>query len=172
MPENIDLGDGAKLTWLGGELEDHARKQIARKIRVACEYLKTQVQRNISTSSRRHGPSAEGDFPHANTGKLRQSIFASVDEEKLEGVVGTPLLYGIFLEYGTPGGVVIRPVRAKVLSWIDAETGQRRFARSVTTKPMKARSFLRRTLVEEESQIMAILLAKWPDMPGSFSVGA
>ena len=67
-----------------------------------CERVKTQVRRNISLSTRSLGPSLEGEFPHARQGRLRNSIFWSLNESALEAQIGTPLNYGRFLESARP----------------------------------------------------------------------
>lgn len=54
--------------------------------------------------SKAHHPSAEGYPPAVDTGTLRRSITYQVDEDKLEGEVGSVITnppYGAYLELGT-----------------------------------------------------------------------
>lgn len=54
--------------------------------------------------SKAHHPSAEGFPPAVDTGTLRRSITYQVDEDKLEGEVGSVITnppYGAYLELGT-----------------------------------------------------------------------
>jgi HK97 gp10 family phage protein len=65
--------------------------------------LQSKIITNISTPSRptRSRPS---QFPHADSGKLRQSIVlipARAESRVIRARVGTPLLYAKFLEVGT-----------------------------------------------------------------------
>src|SRR4051812_34248626 len=98
---------GAKLAWHGAELAAAARQVLVNRLYLAGELLKTAVQKNLSVSTRSSGPSRPGEFPHADTGMLRNSIFYNVDEASLTLTVGTPLQYGLYLEYGTAGGKIL-----------------------------------------------------------------
>lgn len=160
MATQINLPNQARMVWYADEITAEARREAMGKIRLACEFVKVQVQRNISVSARAAGPSEPGDYPHANIGRLRQSIFAEYDESDMSGIVGTTMLYGLWLEYGTAGGKIIRAA-GKALTWIDKTTGQRVFAKQIRQGAIKERSFLRRTLVEEEASIRRILESKW-----------
>ena len=54
--------------------------------------------------SKAHHPSVEGNPPAVDTGTLRRSITYQVDENKLEGEVGSVITnppYGAYLELGT-----------------------------------------------------------------------
>lgn len=163
MPETISLPDGATLKWSGKELEKAAREQVYGKLLLACEHVKGLAVKNVSKSARSNGPSREGEYPHADTGRLRNSIFASVDEKTLEGIVGTNLKYGLWLEYGTRGGRVITAKGGKMLSWL-GKGGRRVFAKSVTLGPIKGRSYLRRTFVEAQPKLRKFFGEQWPDL--------
>lgn len=171
-PRNPLLAAKAGIVLEMDRYEAHMNREFAKRLMLICEYVKTQTQRNISISSRAAGPSKEGEFPHADTGRLRNSIFWKVDEKSLTGIVGTPLFYGVWLEFGTTGGKLIRPKAAKALSWIDAATGERRFAAYVITKAIRPRSFLRRTLFACKPGIRRILNQPVMDMPrGTATLG-
>ena len=144
----------ANFNWYGDQLTGAIRKEWLRRLYVALEHLKARVQVNISkpSSDRRSLP---GEFPRAETGRLRNSIFYAVDEMAMSGTVGTPLLYGKWLEFGTKGGKIIRPINAKFLSWI-APDGTRVFAKYVKQGPMEPRPYLKPTWVAEISYIKSL----------------
>lgn len=92
------------------------------------QYLRTKVVKNISVPTSTKGPSKPAEFPHADTGRLRQSIFCRKDPGPMvNGVptsivkVGTNLKYGLYHEY------------------------------------VSGRSFLRRTLMEEMPKLRAMI---------------
>ncbi len=169
MVQNIRLKN-ARLTYRGPELIEKVRKQVLRIIYYATELLKRRVVENLSQPTRTLGPSKEGDYPHADTGRLRNSIFANVDESRLTGIVGTNLAYGVWLEWGVQGGKIIEPVNAKALSWIDPQTGERRFAKWVKQGAIRGRSFLRRSLLELRPQFVALF--RRGGFGGEFRAGA
>lgn len=79
------------------------RKETAKRLNVAAEYLRSKIAERISTSTRAAGPSAPGEPPHADTGKLRQSLqVRRAGPADLRALVGSPLDYALFLELGTP----------------------------------------------------------------------
>jgi hypothetical protein len=155
-------GGSAKMTWYGDEVAEAVRKEMVRRLELAGAMVQTQVQKNISVSSRAGGPSGPGEYPHADTGKLRMSIFYEVDEGRLEVIIGTPLKYGLYLEYGTSGGRVITAPAGKTLSWVGRD-GVRMFAKTVKVGPIAARSYLRRTAQEMEGQLQALFTKPIPD---------
>lgn len=158
------------------QFKSHVRVELTKRMMQICEMVKVQVQRNISVSSRAAGPSLSGEMPHADTGRLRNSIFWELDPATLRGIVGTPLLYGLWLEYGTQGsnGQKVYPSQGRALSWIDAKTGERVFVAWVIVPPLLPRPFLRRTLVEMSPRIASVMSRPFPDMPSNLKtrVGA
>jgi HK97 gp10 family phage protein len=50
-----------------------------------------------------HSPSVEFDYPAIDTGRLVQSVTHDISQEdgKVVGRVGTPVVYGAYLEFGT-----------------------------------------------------------------------
>ena len=168
----------AKINWKGKELTEEVRRESYRGLLRVVVFLQNQIRKNLSQSTRKNGPSAPGEFPHADTGKLRQSIQVDVDKSTLKGVVGTTLKYGVALEYGTAGHT-IEPKTAKALSWlsrtppdnpdeaermrevVDGEVFFRFIRRRVTKPPQAARSFIRRTFNENKSYIAATLGKGW-----------
>lgn len=157
--QQIQTG-GGRLVWKGDHLQKAVIAHVGDLLLAACEIVRSQAAINVSQSSRANGPSAPGDFPHADTGRLRNSIFAYVDKKGLSGLVGTNLRYGLYLEYGTSGERVVYPSKGRVLSWIGRD-GVRRFARSVRIGPIKARSYLRRTMRECTPRLRKIFGSQW-----------
>ena len=95
---------------------DRLRSQIAvplhKRMEIVVEMLRSQVVHNISVPVvKATGPisgrmvvterSKPGEFPRADTTMLRKSIFTEVREDApgvIDGYVGMPLDYGVFLE--------------------------------------------------------------------------
>lgn len=100
MPET-SRGPKFTLTWKADELQKKIERQLVRNLYRTCATMANDVKMNISVPTDTAGPSKPGEFPHADTGTLRNSIMYDVDEEHLSGIVGTPLLYGFFLEFET-----------------------------------------------------------------------
>lgn len=149
---------GGSLTWHGPSLLDQARLQVLRQMTLGVETVRAQVLRNVSRPSRQ-GRSKPGEYPHSDTGRLRNSIFGTVDSKTLKGTVGTNLVYGLYLEFGTKDHV-IRARPGRFLSWIGAD-GVRRFARQVRVKGIQGRSYLRRTLTECQPTLQRIFGQQW-----------
>jgi hypothetical protein len=145
VAENIQV-PGARIVFNGGELTAAARAQAIKNLWTGGAYLQRAVQQNISVSFRDGGPqlryhpkragtaSIEGEYPRADTGKLRQSIFFLVNQEELYVIVGSPLEYAAYLEFS-----------------LDDDDGG-------SDKRIRNRSYLRRTLYEEQVKIREILL--------------
>jgi hypothetical protein len=157
------LPGGSSVKWSGDELLKAAREEFLNKLRLAVEYVRGRAASNVSVSSRGSGPSQPGDFPHADTGRLRNSIFSNVDEKALEGTVGTNLKYGLWLEFGTRGPRVIEARGGGVLSWVGRD-GVRRFAKRVTIPPLAARSYLRRSLKEAEPKLKSLFAEQYKNL--------
>lgn len=159
------------IRWFGPQVEDHIRKQVVLRLKFACEKMANYYKKALSKSTRAHGPSKAGEDPHADTGKLRQSIAWHVDEKTLVGTVGTDKKYGLWLEYGIPGGKVIVPKRAKMLSWINSK-GERVFAKSVVQGAIAPRRWLSRGITIMQPVLKKIFEAPLPDRPGGSSFTA
>jgi len=61
-------------------------------------------------------PSAPGEPPRKQTGRLRASVAYEVDEAALTARVGTNLDYGLYLELGTMRGLAPRPWLRRALA--------------------------------------------------------
>jgi hypothetical protein len=94
----------ARLELKVAEATARMRKRLSLGIQRAAEELKVGVQRNISIPTRASGPSAPGEMPHADTGRLRNSIFWRMAGE-LTAVVGTNLcVFGSSTQVVTDSG--------------------------------------------------------------------
>ena len=128
----------ARTQWFIDEVSDKVAMSLKQRVRLATQFLKDKVIRNIGvpvvraqgrnrlgqfTRKRVRVRSRPGEFPRADTTQLMKSIFDDYtnDDQQHLGHVGTPLDYGLILE----------------------------------TK--RDRSFLKRTLDEEQSTITRIL---------------
>jgi hypothetical protein len=90
------------MKWHGPAVIASVRAEMNKRLAHAGEFLRSRIAEGLSLPSRPPGrPSLPGEKPHADTGKLRQSIFYDVDKSKLTCIVGTPLKYGAYLELGT-----------------------------------------------------------------------
>lgn len=136
--------------WFIEQVSSKVALTMQRRVRLATEFVKNQVIRNISrpvtktqvtgkqgrnekgqfTAGRKYtrvtDRSKKGEFPKADTTQLMKTIFSSYQTfgpGNYAGYVGTPLDYGVILE----------------------------------TSPQFDRSFLVRTLNEERDNVMKIL---------------
>lgn len=90
------------VTWYGPQFTSLVNTEAARRLNRATALLHERVIKNISKPTRTLGPSLPGNFPHADTGKLRQSIYMELaTPSNLEGRVGSRLKYAGWLEHGT-----------------------------------------------------------------------
>lgn len=104
-----------KTEWFIEEVSDKVRLTVQHRVRLATDYLRDKIVRNISrpvTKTRITGVSGRsytrvtdrskpGEFPKADTTLLMKTIFSDhmkVSEGVYDGVVGTPLDYGVILE--------------------------------------------------------------------------
>lgn len=152
MAQNVKTAH-TELRWYGPAVQGEITSQMASRLRAAADYLRERCRANLSSSS----PSQAGSFPGTSTGALRDSIFTVVDPAELSIRLGTSLAYGYYLEVGTAGGRTLTAAPGHAFSWIDPQTHQRVFAKTIHLGPVRARSFLRRTMMEEGPAIEAIL---------------
>jgi hypothetical protein len=136
----------ARLQWYGNEMTAAIHQAILDRLTVLGQYLQGKIRDNIASGS---SPSSPGDFPAQQSGDLAKSITYSVDPVHLVLSVGTTSPYGLYLEFGTAGGKTLTAAPGQVFSWIDPNTGDRVFSRTMKLGRIKPRSFLRRTFDEE-----------------------
>lgn len=105
---------GAQLHWKAQPFVKEVGDIVESRMGTAAAFLRTEIVKSISTSSRGAGPSKPGQPPHADTGHLRRSIFHDVvkTKESVKGIVGTTAGYGVALEFGA----TILPKKAKALT--------------------------------------------------------
>lgn len=89
------------IRWHDKQYQNELRQELGRRVQAAGEMLRGKIVKNLSISTRTHGPSAPGESPHADMGKLRQSIFSDYDSASLTAIVGSPLKYARYLQDGT-----------------------------------------------------------------------
>lgn len=90
-----------KQKWFGKPFFSFTKKQVHLRMGWVGVLLERAVKRNLSNATRSLGPSPPGGFPHTDTGYLRQSIFFEVTKAGRSVIVGTPVIYGLYLEVGT-----------------------------------------------------------------------
>ena len=90
----------AKVKWNQNAVED-IFKGVEQRLDVAAEHLRGAIVKNISIPTSTYGPSKPGEMPHADTGRLRQSIAVSkVPNDPLVRRIGTDVEYGVIHETG------------------------------------------------------------------------
>ena len=87
----------------------------------------------------------------AGLGGSIQTVVSKAAETKAEVDVGPTVIYGRIHELGG----IIRPVHAKMLSWIDVDTGERVFANKVQ---IPARPYLRPAFDEHKDEIVNAMM--------------
>ncbi len=116
----------ATINWHGPAVQAQIRAELGRRIDAACIAVENHAKELISTEGTGAGagrlsygasPSAPGDPPHVQTGRLRGSI--AHERDGLVGRVGTNVIYGRFLELGT-GRMAARPWLRRALGEMSA----------------------------------------------------
>lgn len=108
-----------------GVLEEKPKKletELGKAIAKACSLVQRTCQESMTntkvneavtyyTHNRQigHHPSLPYNPPAVDTGNLRRSITFTVDEDKLEGRVGTATYYGAYLELAEYGSSKMQP---------------------------------------------------------------
>lgn len=156
------LPGGSWVVWRVTEWAGAAEAEMARRLALAAEEVRLRCRELLAEPA--PPSSGPGGPPHADTGRLRDSVFASVDEGTGEATVGTPLRYGFVLEFGSPGGALVQAARGSVLSWVDPATGKRHYAKWVRLGPIRPRPWLRRGAAEAAPAVRAIFEQPFPDL--------
>ena len=92
----------ARVAWHGPKIAHLTKVEAVRRLNKATVILHAQIIGNISKSTRTLGPSLPHQFPHADTGRLRQSIvIIPATVESMTARVGTNYKVGRWLEFGT-----------------------------------------------------------------------
>ncbi len=104
-------GDAGRLDWFADEVLSTISQTVEKRVKIAAEYLKSKIVRNISKPVKWHsGPkggrvvterSLPEEFPRADFTHLKNTIFthtARVGNHVYDAYIGTPLDYGVILE--------------------------------------------------------------------------
>jgi phage gpG-like protein len=82
-----------------------AEAKIAKRLEVCAILLQNEMKTGLSEHDNLHGDKdssqSAGGNPFKVTGRLAGSITHNVDKEELTAKVGTPVIYGLFLQRGT-----------------------------------------------------------------------
>jgi len=93
LEERVRMGDVALARAAAGEAMSNA---AARRVAGL-----GNARAALAAAARAFGVSAPGDYPSMRTGHLRRNVQQETDRERLIARVGTNVLYGKFLEFGT-----------------------------------------------------------------------
>lgn len=113
------------LQWNSEKLIEDVTREATFRVNVAALYLTEKIKENISVPV--FPRSLPGNFPHMETGELRESIVFDIvtTEAGVEAVVSSSIPYADYLERGT--------------------------------RTMAARPFFRRTFLENEQYIVDVM---------------
>lgn len=140
-------------------------REYERRVQRAAEVIRAKIRKNISRGGQgRH--SKPGEYPRRQSGKLMRGVKTRPGRRSnLTFTVYNTMFYGDYLEYGTRGGKIIVPKRARVLSW-RSWSGRKKvrvYATRVRQGAIRDRSFQRRTMVENRAVLKAIFSRALPD---------
>ncbi len=160
MPRNVKINDHTK------EFLDFARNEVEMAVAGSAIRVAEEATRllGLKPGPSKQNPTATaskpGEPPHKRTSVLADSIQHETLRRRNEftGRVGTNVKYGFWLEIGTKGGTVIKPKKGGLLSWIGPD-GKRRYAKSVTMKPLAPRPYLRPALNKNRKKIVKAIRA-------------
>ena len=87
------------VVWHGDNVEKKVIDPLKLRLKLAAEHLRGEIVKSISIPTREHGPSKPGNPPHADKGRLKQSIQVT-DVKDLSVEVFSDVAYGIYHETG------------------------------------------------------------------------
>jgi len=92
----------SNVSWRGEEFKKLLKATTVKKLERAAYELQNAIKESISEPSN-HGttPSAAGEPPHKDLGRLRASISHEIDIANMKARVGTNVIYAKFLELGS-----------------------------------------------------------------------
>jgi len=88
------------MKWYGDQVAAKIRSHVAIRIEYAARTLRDRARTALG-QARTPPPSAPGEFPHLVTGHLRRNVQMEMNRAALIARVGTNVLYGRYLEFGT-----------------------------------------------------------------------
>lgn len=119
--KNAGAQNAENIEWFIEEVSNKIAMTLEQRMRIAVEYLRTKVVKNISRPvTIKIGPkggkivtdrSKPGEFPKAETTMLMKTVFQDVkthQDGSVSGYVGTPLDYGLTLETEMDRSFLIR----------------------------------------------------------------
>lgn len=92
---------GARIVWQPEKLVKRVKAVMEQRLKEAGPAVANQVKQNLSVPTATAGPSSPGDFPHAETGNLRDSVFWKIvsDRKGLAMFVGASAKDGSGFDY-------------------------------------------------------------------------
>ena len=116
----------ARIEWFIEEVLNKTQLTLKQRMTIAVDHVRNKVVQNISrpvTKQMRDGKtivtnrSKPGEFPKADTTQLLKTIFGQVIDEGngiLDGVIGTPIDYGLILETKMKRSFLLRTLTAEL----------------------------------------------------------
>ena len=95
----VTLTGGKGLRRRLGRLSMEQRRALTDAIKESAEALRDELKADLGVRAGR--PSAPGEPPAMDSGRLRDSVFAETDADGLSARVGSDLDYAAHLEFGT-----------------------------------------------------------------------
>jgi len=92
------------MKWHGKRAIQGIEDEMRRRMNSAAARTASYTRRMISESTRANGASEPGEYPHADTGRLRNSVTHDVERGtngEIIGRVGSNVEYAEYLERGT-----------------------------------------------------------------------
>ena len=90
--------------WRGSEITEAIEREMRKRLFLIGVRVSSHARKLVSTSTRANGPSLPGEPPHADTGRMRNSVTHDVTrdaEGHLVARVGSNVEYAPHLELGT-----------------------------------------------------------------------
>jgi phage gpG-like protein len=91
-------------SWKGREITYALEQEMHKRLNLIGEKVASYARRNMSTSTRANGASLAGEFPHADTSRLRGSVTHETENRgggDIVALVGSNVEYAPHLELGT-----------------------------------------------------------------------
>lgn len=141
-------------------------EEFAKRTARAAEVVKEDLRNNLSTPGNGQ-PSKPGEFPRMQSGKMYRGVKTVVAKRSPYTVrIVNRAAHNDFQEFGTAGGKIITPVRAKALRFTVGGASGRNviYTKRVKQGAIKARAQGRRTLEEAREKIRKIYTRGIRDM--------
>lgn len=150
----------ATMHWYGEEIKVRIDRHLATRIEYAGRAFRDYIRKQLA--QRRSPPASDpGEYPHMGTGHLRRNVQMEIDRSEPRARVGTNVLYGKYLEFGTRGGYTIVPRRGRALRFVVA--GKPVFRGRVTHPGIRPRPWFSRAAREFASEVKRIFEHRMED---------